>query len=58
MQQKTETVGFEVVCNALDCLNNDLPACKEHTERSPIVIGSAGQCMRYKKKDEAGVSED
>lgn len=58
MKQAGNVMGFEFVCRAMDCAYNDRPACTEHTERSPVVIGPGGRCLRYKMKDETGDSED
>jgi len=58
MKHNDNSLGFEFLCRAIDCVNNDRPVCTVHSERSPVIIGLHGRCLRYKKAESSDVSED
>jgi len=58
MNHNDNSVGFEFLCRAIDCVNNDHPVCTVHSEMSPVIIGLKGRCIRYKKAEDAVRSFD
>jgi hypothetical protein len=53
IQLEKKPVGWEIICESKECINNDMPVCKIHKPDMPIVIKN-GQCQHYKKKDGRG----